>query len=121
VFTRSIHRRDALKLLGASTALAGLTGPAAANAGHFEGADQSDVRGEPVLLTAARLFDGQRMQADIAVRVADGTIAAIGPADSIQTDGACRIDLGDGTILPGFIDLHVHIGAQNIPFDRVLT
>jgi hypothetical protein len=42
------------------------------------------------------------------VVVRDGTIVAVGSQDDIQASAPKRIELGDGTILPGLIDLHVH-------------
>ncbi len=45
-----------------------------------------------------------------AVVVADGTILDAGPADTVLRahPGAARVDYGDGLILPGFVDAHVH-------------
>lgn len=44
------------------------------------------------------------------VLIEDGRIAAIGPADDLRRDRAdARVtDYGDGLILPGFVDAHVH-------------
>jgi imidazolonepropionase-like amidohydrolase len=50
---------------------------------------------------------------DHAVLVEDDKISAIGPIDKIKADGAEVIELGDCTILPGLMDLHVHLHAQN--------
>ena len=45
------------------------------------------------------------------VLVEDGKITGIGPADEVSIPaGARRIDAGGLTLLPGFIDAHVHIG-----------
>ena len=46
-----------------------------------------------------------------AVLVEDGMIVWVGPAGDIpsrQADGAARHDYGDGLIMPGFVDGHVH-------------
>ena len=47
---------------------------------------------------------------DTAVRVEDGVITAIIPACEVPAD-ADVIDLGEGYLLPGFVDIHVHGGG----------
>jgi imidazolonepropionase-like amidohydrolase len=74
-----------------------------------------------LLLGAARVFDGHRMLAEADVHVRGETIAGVGPRGSLHAPGVRRLDLGDATILPGIIDLHVHVTARGIPFERVLT
>ena len=44
------------------------------------------------------------------VRVEGDRIAVVGPAAACGTD-ASVIDVGDGYIVPGFVDLHVHGGG----------
>jgi imidazolonepropionase-like amidohydrolase len=69
----------------------------------------SDERVEgDLVLTAKHLFDGRRMLSNGVVVVRDGTIVAVGSRDEIEASASKRIDLGDGTLLPGLIDLHVH-------------
>src|SRR5581483_9869093 len=68
----------------------------------------------PLVLKAARLFDGT---SDTLVRnaviVVDGKrIAALGPGAAIPPN-ARVIDLGDATLLPGFIDAHVHLTEES--------
>ncbi len=63
------------------------------------------------VLHGRRLIDGTgRPVIDNAVIVVDGEqITAVGPADVTTTPpDAERIDLGDRTMLPGFIDAHSH-------------
>jgi len=74
------------------------------------------VLAQPVAIKAARMFDGA---SDTLVRnaviVIDGkTITAAGPNVSIPAN-ARVIDLGDATLLPGFIDAHVHLSAESGP------
>ncbi len=60
------------------------------------------------VIKAARLFDGKSdklIQPGIVV-VADGKIQSIGGA---APPNATVIDLGDATLLPGFIDSHTHL------------
>ncbi len=62
-------------------------------------------------LQARRLIDGTGGPAiDNAVVIVDGeSITAVGPADTTTIPPeAERIDLGDRTLLPGFIDAHSH-------------
>ncbi len=52
-----------------------------------------------------------------ALAVADGRIAAVGSLDMVEAavgQGAARISLDGGTLLPGFIDGHSHFGAGGI-------
>jgi len=65
-------------------------------------------------LKAARLFDGQSnsLISPGVVVVADGKIISAGSSASIPT-GAEVIDLGDATLLPGFIDAHTHLTMMN--------
>ncbi len=62
------------------------------------------------VLKAARLFDGKsdRLTSPGLVVVTDGKIVATGPAAAIPA-GAEIIDLGDATLLPGFMDAHTHL------------
>ncbi len=65
-----------------------------------------------VVLRAARVIDGSGAApiANGVVVVTDDRIVAVGPEASVRIPaGARRIDLGDATLLPGFIDLHVHL------------
>ena len=60
----------------------------------------------PLTIRAAQLLDGKGgSQANAVVRVAGSKIDRVGPST-----GAATIDLGSLTLLPGFIDTHVHIG-----------
>lgn len=66
----------------------------------------------PVVLRAARLLDvaSGEILTDAVVVVEDGRIAAVNP-DALP-EGAHEMDLGDVTLLPGFIDAHTHLGGQ---------
>lgn len=59
-----------------------------------------------LLIRADRLFDGTRMIEPGAVLIRGDEILAVGAA--VEGDAERTIELGDATILPGFIDLHVH-------------
>jgi imidazolonepropionase-like amidohydrolase len=65
-----------------------------------------------VALKAARLIDGTGAPAitNAVVIVTDNKITAVGDARSVRIpSGAKVIDLGDVTLLPGFIDAHTHL------------
>jgi imidazolonepropionase-like amidohydrolase len=60
----------------------------------------------PITVRAARVLDGRGGQlSNAAVEVRGSTIATVG-----QRTGAVTYDLGDVTLMPGLIDVHVHIG-----------
>jgi imidazolonepropionase-like amidohydrolase len=63
-----------------------------------------------VVLKAARLFDGHSnsLMTPGMVVVRDGKISATG-ANATVPAGTEVIDLGDATLLPGFIDAHMHL------------
>ena len=65
-----------------------------------------------VVLKAARLIDGTGAAAitNAVVVVTDNTISAVGTVGSVRVPANARmIDLGDVTLMPGFIDAHTHI------------
>lgn len=65
-----------------------------------------------VVIRAARLIDGNGgpVVNNGVVVVTDDRIVAAGAAGSVSVPaGARTIDLGDATLLPGFIDAHVHL------------
>jgi imidazolonepropionase-like amidohydrolase len=65
------------------------------------------------VLKAARMFDGKNnsITKPGVVVVTDGKIVAVGANAAIPA-GAQVIDLGDATLLPGFIDAHTHLTMQ---------
>ena len=65
-----------------------------------------------VVLKAARLIDGTGAAPinNAVVVVTDNTITAVGAAGAVNIPANARmIDLGDVTLLPGFIDAHTHL------------
>lgn len=66
------------------------------------------------VLKAARLFDGKgdATLKDAVVIVEGDTIKALGSSLPVPA-GASVIDLGDSTLLPGFIDAHTHMTGES--------
>ena len=64
------------------------------------------LRARHVLAAGNRLIDNG------AVRIADGRIAECGPASSIG--GNTGTDLGDGLLLPGFVNAHTHLELSHL-------
>src|SRR6516164_7102022 len=79
---------------------------------HWTFAD-SAATPPPMVLKAAHLFDSVsgRLTDPGVVVVSGGKIVAVGSAAAVPA-GAEVIDLGDATLLPGFIDAHVHLSGQ---------
>ncbi len=78
---------------------------------------------QPVVLRAARLFDGKSasLQQPGVVVVSGSRIEAAGPQSAIPPN-ATIVDLGDATLLPGFMDAHTHLsgeGSDDALRDRV--
>jgi imidazolonepropionase-like amidohydrolase len=74
-------------------------------------AQQPPAKGT-VVLRAARLIDGTGADAiqNGVVVVTDDKIVAVGRDGAVPVPAGARvIDLGDATLLPGFIDAHTHI------------
>jgi imidazolonepropionase-like amidohydrolase len=70
-----------------------------------------------VVLRAARLIDGTGAAAvqNGVVVVTDDRIVAVGRQGSVaEPAGARVVDLGDATLMPGFIDAHVHIIGRTL-------
>jgi imidazolonepropionase-like amidohydrolase len=86
----------------------------AASLGALAPAAALSQTAEVLALHAARLLDVRtgRLTADAVVVVEGDKIRAAGPRAGVEVPaGARRIELGDRTLLPGLMDLHVHLSA----------
>jgi imidazolonepropionase-like amidohydrolase len=68
---------------------------------------------QQLVLRASRLFDGrsETLQSPGLVVIEDGRITGVGPTAVLKPNGKV-IDLGDSTLLPGFMDAHVHLTGE---------
>jgi imidazolonepropionase-like amidohydrolase len=76
---------------------------------------------DTVSVAAARLLDVEsgKILADRVVRIEDGTIRSVAPRVAGES---VTHDLGDVTLLPGLIDVHVHLigGEEQTPYERLI-
>lgn len=110
-------RRSVAPLALAAGLSAGLAALAPAVARAQFPAPAADAARQVVVLRAARMFDGTgaAVVRDAVVVVTGNRITAAGPAARVQVPaGARTIDLGDATLMPGFIDAHTHIIGRQL-------
>jgi imidazolonepropionase-like amidohydrolase len=72
---------------------------------------------QTTVLKAARMItvSNPAIVRDAAIVVTGNKIVAAGPASSVATPAGARvINLGDVTLLPGFIDAHTHIAGRTL-------
>lgn len=72
---------------------------------------------QTTVLRAARMIDGTGTPTvgNAAIVVTDDRIVAVGPAATVTVPAGARVlDLGDVTLLPGFIDAHTHIIGRTL-------
>jgi imidazolonepropionase-like amidohydrolase len=65
------------------------------------------------VIHAGKLIDGVSSQprAKVSIIIRDGKIASVEPG-FVSPRGAEIVDLSDATVMPGFIDAHVHVTAK---------
>ncbi len=71
-------------------------------------------RADTVVVTAAHMVDvlAGRTVDHVQVLVQDGRIASVGQQGDPAPQGARHVDLGGRTLLPGLIDMHVHLTSD---------
>ena len=105
-----ISRRDFLKLSGAAAGALLVGGKPAVAA----------TAAPPLALVNLTLVDGTGAPpvADAAVVVAEGRILAAGPRARVKIPtGIAVLDMGGATLLPGFINAHVHAGYAGLTLE----
>lgn len=72
---------------------------------------EADHAAAPVLIRAARIFDAPsgRMLTDREVLVRADRIEAVGARGELDAGNAEVLELGDATLMPGWIDCHAHL------------
>jgi imidazolonepropionase-like amidohydrolase len=72
------------------------------------------IHAETVVVTAARMVDvvAGRVVLNPEITITDGRISAVGTRGATIPAGATLVDLPGVTLLPGLIDLHVHLTAD---------
>jgi imidazolonepropionase-like amidohydrolase len=97
--------------LALAAGLAGASAPLSAQMGMQAGSPPHALQGA-VVLKAARMLDvaSGRMIPNATLVVEGGRITAVNPSST--PDGAHVVDLGDVTLLPGFIDAHTHLSSE---------
>ena len=106
------HPRAAIALLAASLGASAPTVQPLSAQPPSSATPAPQAAARTVVLRAARLFDGTGAAPvrDGIVVVTGDRITATGPAARVPLPAdAQMIDLGDATLMPGFIDTHVHI------------
>lgn len=77
----------------------------------------SEAQSETTVIYAGQFWDGRGtgLQENMTVTVEGGRIAAVEAGFAPLGDNETLIDLRDKTVLPGLIDLHVHIESETSP------
>ncbi len=68
--------------------------------------------GQATVINAGRLLDvvSGRLEVERSIVIVDDRIVSVGRTGSVEVPaGAAVVDLGDMTVLPGLIDMHVHL------------
>ncbi len=110
-------------LLCSTLLIHGFTQPALAHNGevHDDANAITTILPDCQILTATRLFDGLNFpQENMAVLIEGNTVKKVDSPEKLSNLCNNRINLGDATILPGFIESHAHITFQNVRKDKVL-
>ncbi len=91
-----------------------LVGANRVHAGDGRAAEDASPAAQVLVLKAAHLFDGSsgRLQSPGVVVVRGQRIVGVG-ADATIPAGARVIELGDATLVPGYIDAHTHIASDH--------
>ena len=108
----AVRRGATAALLTASALLAALAAPAEAQRPPRQRIHSHEL---PLVLSGGTVIDGTGAPAlpDAVVVVRDGRIAAVGRRGEVAIPSPARIiDVGGATILPGFINAHVHSGYR---------
>ncbi|MCK4840664.1 MAG: amidohydrolase, partial [Methylococcales bacterium] len=73
-----------------------------------------------VIIRADRIFDGHIFRTNSSLLINNGKIAKIDTPAVTYNQTAKIIDLGNATLLPGFIELHAHLNYKQVSAETVL-
>jgi imidazolonepropionase-like amidohydrolase len=75
---------------------------------------QASAKEQTIVIRAGKLFDSQagRFIDHPTVVISGNRIESVTSGAAANPSGARTIDLGDGTLFPGFIDVHTHLTAS---------
>ena len=78
-------------------------------------------KAQALIIRAGAIFNGTTFdEGNHDILIQRGKITKIGPINTIRVNGARVIKIPEGTILPGFIDMHTHHRINNVPPLRIL-
>ena len=78
-------------------------------------------KAQTLIIRAGAIFNGTFFEdGEHDILIKKGKITKIGPINTIRVNGARVIKIPEGTILPGFIDMHTHHLINNVPPLRIL-
>lgn len=91
--------------------------------GACSGNAEPGTQAAGTLILASQAFDGTRFVGETAVLVEDRVITEVGTSDDLADRPGDIIDLGEAMLMPGFIDLHVHLtdGFEEMVIGGVTT
>jgi len=78
----------------------------------FASGSAGAVQRSGTLIVGSRVFDGERMLQANSVLVAGGRVLAVGSRAALKPRAKRVIAFRNATVLPGFIDLHVHTESR---------
>ncbi|MBU3078593.1 amidohydrolase family protein [Sphingomonas quercus] len=111
---RMAHHRNTWRVRTRALACAALIGAGLLGACSKEAPGGAAAAGDTLLLSNFTLIDGTGAAAKPgqAMLVEDGRIKWVGPvAEAPHPDGVQPVDLAGKFVMPGLIDLHVHLGT----------
>ncbi len=83
-------------------------------------AENNQISEKAIVIRADRIFDGQSFKTNSSLLIVDGEIAKINTPAVIYDQTATIINLGNATLLPGFIELHAHLNYKKVSAETVL-
>jgi len=86
-------------------------------------ASANETNNKPLLIHSALLFDGYQFHENTSLLIRNDKIEKVAKRSEfseLNTTNTDILDLGNSTLLPGFIELHAHLNYRHVPEDTVL-